>query len=244
MTDPAPRRRLSRGAIIAVSVVGAVVVLGAAAFAFGPAFYRDVIAGDAPAAPTVDPAPTATTPGPSGDAVTDFDGEWTAADGSYAGYRVDEVLRGEDVTVVGRTEEVTAEVRVQDLAVTDAVITVDVASIATDQPARDAYFRDTALQVSEHPTATFELTEPIPADAPPAAGDTTRVEVTGDLTLHGVTRQVTAEVEAAFDGSAVQVAGSIPVTFADFGVEAPDLGFVSVEPEGSVEFLLVLDQAA
>jgi hypothetical protein len=33
---------------------------------------------------------------------------------------------------------------------------------------------------------------------------------------------------------------SIPLTFADFGIEAPDLGFVSVEDQGSVEFLLRL----
>ena len=31
-----------------------------------------------------------------------------------------------------------------------------------------------------------------------------------------------------------------PATFADFGIEAPDLGFVSVEDQGSVEFLLRL----
>ena len=30
---------------------------------------------------------------------------------------------------------------------------------------------------------------------------------------------------------------------ADYGVEAPNLGFVSVEPTGDVEFLLVLERA-
>nr|WP_245542796.1 hypothetical protein [Pseudoclavibacter soli] len=38
-------------------------------------------------------------------------------------------------------------------------------------------------------------------------------------------------------------AGSIPITFADFGVTAPSLGFVSVEDHGEVEFLLNLAQA-
>ncbi len=32
----------------------------------------------------------------------------------------------------------------------------------------------------------------------------------------------------------------IPITFADFGVEAPSLGFVKVEPQGFVEFELNL----
>jgi hypothetical protein len=34
------------------------------------------------------------------------------------------------------------------------------------------------------------------------------------------------------------VSGSIPVTFSDYGVEAPSLGFVSVQDKGTVEFLV------
>jgi polyisoprenoid-binding protein YceI len=240
MTSPAPRRGISRRAIILLSVAGALVLLGAAAIVFGPAFYRDVIVGEQPSAPTA--APDAGASAAPAAPVEDFDGPWQVAEGSYAGYRVDEVLNGTDVTVVGRTEEVSGDVQVQDLAVTEAEITVDVASIATDQPNRDSYFRDNALEVGEHPTATFRLTEPVSADAAPEAGDAATVEVAGELTLHGVTREVTAEVDASFDGATARVAGSIPITFADFDVEAPDLGFVSVEPEGFVEFLLVLEK--
>ena len=42
---------------------------------------------------------------------------------------------------------------------------------------------------------------------------------------------MTVELEAVLNDGSGQVAGSIPITFADFGVEAPNLGFVSVEPE-------------
>jgi hypothetical protein len=38
----------------------------------------------------------------------------------------------------------------------------------------------------------------------------------------------------------VDVSGSVPVTFADHGIEAPDPGFVRVEDRGSIEFLLHL----
>jgi polyisoprenoid-binding protein YceI len=240
MTSPEPRRRLSRPTIVALSIAGALVLVGGAAAAFGPAFYRDVIVGEAPGAPTasLDPSASAGTASP----IAEFDGAWRVAPGSYAGYRVDEVLNGTDVTVVGRTDEVSGRVEVRDLAVTSAEITVDVASIATDQPNRDAYFRDNALEVAEHPTATFRLTEPVSAASEPEPGDQAMVKVAGELTLHGVTRPVTAEVDASFDGGAARVAGTIPITFADFEVEAPSLGFVSVEPEGAVEFLLVLQK--
>jgi polyisoprenoid-binding protein YceI len=242
MTSPDPRRGTRRSSIVILSVLGALVLVAGLGVAFGPAFYRDVIVGEAPAAPTAGPGPSATS-APTSPAVTDLQGAWRVSAGSFAGYRVDEVLNGTDVTVVGRTEDVSGDVQVRDLAVASAEITVDVASIATDQPNRDAYFRDTALEAGEHPTATFRLTEPVPAQAEPRPGDQETVDVAGELTLHGVTRPVTARVDASFDGSAARIAGSIPVTFADYDVEAPDLGFVSVEPQGSVEFLLVLEKA-
>jgi polyisoprenoid-binding protein YceI len=116
---------------------------------------------------------------------------------------------------------------------------VDVASIATDEPNRDDYFRNDAMKASQNPTATFVLTSPIPA---PADGSTSRqtASATGELTLAGVTRPVTAEITVGLDGDSVKLAGSIPITFEDFGVTAPNLGFVSVEPTGDVEFLVVL----
>ncbi|WP_127794874.1 YceI family protein [Agromyces sp. LHK192] len=227
-----------RTKIIIGVAAGVVVVLGATAAIAGPIFYRDVIVGEADAAPTVTAAPTAeASDGASTDA-SDLTGTWVVSDGSFAGYRVDEVLNGTDVTVVGRTEQVDGTLEVQELSLTGAEFTVDVASIATDSGNRDDYFRDNAMRVDEHPTATFVLTDAVVADAQPVAGEVQTIEVTGALTLAGVTNPVTFELEAVLEGDGGQVAGSIPITFADYGVEAPNLGFVSVEPEGFVEFSL------
>jgi len=227
-----------RTKIITASIVAGVLVLGATAAIAGPIVYRDVIVGEAEAAPSLTAAPTATAE--PGAEASDLTGEWTVADGSFAGYRVDEVLNGTDVTVTGRTSDVTGGFTVDGLTLTAASLEVDVASIATDSGNRDEYFRSTALRVDEFPSATFVLTEPISVDAAPFVGGVQGVQATGELTLAGVTRTVTFDLEAVWNGSDGQVAGSIPITFADFGVEAPNLGFVSVEPDGFVEFSLVL----
>ncbi|WP_156761732.1 YceI family protein [Microbacterium karelineae] len=225
--------------IIVTAVVAGVVVVGTAAVA-GPIIYRDLIAGEAAAAPTISPAPDSGEAPAGGDAdPVDVSGTWTVAGGSEAGYRVDEVLNGTDVTVTGRTDDVDGTLVVDGLTLTDAEITVDVASIATDSGQRDAYFRDTALRADEFPTATFALTEPVTADEVPVGGVQT-FEATGELTIAGVSNEVTFELEAALDGDVGQLAGAIPITFADYGVEAPDLGFVSVEEAGAVEFQLTL----
>jgi polyisoprenoid-binding protein YceI len=227
-----------RTKIITASIIAGVLVLGATAAIAGPIVYRDVIVGEAESAPSVTVAPSATAE--AGTEASDLTGEWTVADGSFAGYRVDEVLNGTDVTVTGRTSDVTGGFTVDGLTLTAASLEVDVASIATDSGNRDEYFRSTALRVDEFPTATFVLTEPISVDAAPVVGGVQSVRATGELTLAGVTRTVTVDLDAVWNGSDGQIAGSIPITFADFGVEAPNLGFVSVEPEGFVEFSLVL----
>ena len=223
---------MRKGTKVAVGVGAAVVVVGGAALAFGPGLYADWANQTADAAPTLE---SSAVPLPDAEAAA---GTWTVSDGSFAGYRLDEVLNGEDVTVTGRTEDVTGSVTVADTAITEANIEVDMASVATDEAPRDAYFRDTALEVGEFPTATFELTEPATIEE-----GATAVELTGDLTIHGVTQPATFEAEVAGDaasGDPVQVIGSIPITFADFDVEAPSLGFVTVEDEGSIEFSLQL----
>lgn len=226
-----------------ISVGAGVLVLGVAAAIAGPIIYRDLVA--APAADT----PTVTAPEASTGEVGDGDaldpaalvGDWSVADGSEAGYRVDEVLNGTDVTVTGRTDQVdgTFTIGGDGLTLDAAEITVDVASIATDSENRDQYFRGQALRTDEFPEATFVLTDPVTLDAAPDAGQVVETDATGELTIAGETQTVTAAIQLTSDGETAQIAGSIPIIFADYGVEAPNLGFVSVEPEGHVEFQLV-----
>jgi polyisoprenoid-binding protein YceI len=193
--------------IILGTSAAVVVVLGVSAAAFGPAFYRDVVVGAPAAAPSVSAAPA------------------------------DSSLNGTDVTVVGKTEDVSGTITVDGSTLKDATVKVDVGTIATDQAPRDDYFRSTAMEVSKYPDATFQLTQPVDA-AVPASGQVATVQATGELTMHGVKQTVTVPLQAALTADGVQVSGSIPVTFSDYGVEAPSLGFVSVQDKGTVEFLV------
>lgn len=221
-------RKRTRGLIIAAA---AVVVLAGVAVVVGPRLYAQVnsnLAGE---------APTLTAPATSPADLTTLTATGEISSGSQAGYRVNEVLNGEQVTVRGTTDQVAGTLTIESGTLTAAQITVDVASIATGVEARDRYFRDTALEATTHPTAEFILTAPV---ALPTDSDT--VALTGDLTIHGVTRSVTLEAQMSVDEANArgQVIGTIPLTFSDFGVTAPDLGFVKVEAQGSAEFDLAI----
>ncbi|NOY24560.1 MAG: polyisoprenoid-binding protein [Oligoflexia bacterium] len=72
---------------------------------------------------------------------------------------------------------------------TTANITAQMASIDTDQPKRDAHLiSPDFFDATKYPTMTFTSSK-----VQSAAGDT--LQVTGDLTMHGVTKPVVLQVE-------------------------------------------------
>lgn len=166
-----------------------------------------------------------------------LEGDWSIAQGSQAGYRVAEVLNGQNVTVVGRTESVEGSVTIADNKLTAAQVSVDLTGVATDNGSRDSQFLS-ILKTAEFPSATFTLSAPV--DIAAIKAGVASVKAVGDLTIAGTTKSVTVDLQAQTTSNGVEVQGSIPLTFSDYGITAPDLGFVKVEPTGSVEMLLQL----
>lgn len=228
-----------------------VTAVGALAAVAAPVIYRDFITAPAAEAPRLS-ADDSALQSPSADPLdpADFTGDWKITSGSYAGYRVNEVLNGTAVTVTGRTENITGGFAIDALNLTSAQFSVDVASIATDNGQRDNYFRSQVAHSDTHPSATFTLRAPVTAAEMPAPGQITEQQFSGDLTINGVTNTVTFTVqiraEGPHDGQAAstEISGQIPIVFADFGMTAPNLGFVSVEPQGTIEFGLVAAPAS
>ena len=80
----------------------------------------------------------------------------------------------------------------EDLSRSRIEVSVDARGIDSREPKRDEHLRSADfLDVANHPTVTFRSTR---VEAPARAGGDLRV--TGDLTIRGVTRPVTLEVEA------------------------------------------------
>jgi polyisoprenoid-binding protein YceI len=221
------------GAVVAVVLVAVVAVLLTSG-------------GDAPeeldfddAASTTTSADRSTTTTAAGAAAA-TDGRWTITDRSQAGYRVLEDRLGgvQNIEAVGRTNQVTGGFEVAGTTVSDVEVVVDVASITSDSGLRDGQFRGRIMSADQFPTATFTIAA-VELDEVPEEGATASVPVTGELTLRGTTREVTTTLEVRRLAGEVQILGSIPVTFADFGIETPSPPGLSVRDEGTVEFLVV-----
>jgi polyisoprenoid-binding protein YceI len=196
--------------------------------------------------PTTEPAVTSSAGSidstePSGGPVS-FDGDWTATAGSEFGYRVDEVVAGVNTTAVGRSNEIDGLLTIEDTNATAVDVEVQTATITSDESRRDGRFRGSIMNSSEFPTATFTLTEPIEFGEIPANGGQVIATATGELTLRGVTNPVTFEVTAEVANGRIGILGSIPVVFADYGIDNPSFGPIKTEDHGLVEFVLVFEQ--
>jgi len=226
--------RLLKLAVAAVVAV-AVLVTG------GTFVYIHFIEGDAPAKLTLESdSSTSTTSGSGTTAPASLDGTWNAtSSGTQVGYRVKEVLFGQNATAVGRTSKVTGSLVVDGTTVSSTKLVADMTSVSSDKSQRDSQFHGRIMDTSQFPTATFELTKPIDLGSVPPVGQIVKATATGKLTLHGTTKDVTTTLSAKYDGTTIAVNGSIPITFADYGIPNPTFGPVSTEDHGTLEFLVV-----
>ena len=168
----------------------------------------------------------------------DLQGEPTV---SFAGFRVDEVLSTiGDFTAVGRTAAVSGSIELSDTALVAATVDVEMDTLRTDNSFRDGRIYQ-ALNTTEFPLATFVLTEPVALPAGMADGEAFSGSAVGDLTIKGVTNQVTFDLQAQLVGDRIVAVGSSGVVFSNYGVTAPTAPVVvSVEDHGTMEFQLLL----
>ena len=169
-------------------------------------------------------------------------GTWLATSESTVGYRVKEVLGGVDTEGVGRTNQVNGSLTIQDTTLLSTVFEIDVASIKSDSSKRDSQFSGNIMDTATYPTATFRLLTPIELGSIPADDQNITATAQGELTMHGVTQQVSFDVTAKIANGIIGVLGSIDITFADYGIANPSNAFVTTGNTGLLEFVLAFQK--
>ncbi len=205
----ATRKRSLRWWIIGAVAVVVVLAVG------GPFVYIHLIEGPAPGQLALPGSSTGSTgssgsSGSAGATSGSVAGTWKVGPGSVVGYRVQEVLIGQNATAVGRTTKVSGTVTIDGTTVTAATVTVDMASVTSDQSERNAQFDGRIMDVAMYPTATLHLTQPLSLGAVPAPGHRASYSGTGTLTMHGVTRTIPLPLSAERTGDRYRRAGRDP----------------------------------
>jgi polyisoprenoid-binding protein YceI len=225
-------------------VLGLVVVVG-----LGVAGWYVFLKTDPAPRAAIELTPLVTESTLAGQAAAGADGTWVVKPGSsrnFVGYRVTEKLVANvaETEATGRTDAVTATMTVDGTTVKDVTVTADLRTLQSDNSFRDGRIRSEGLESDRFPEARFVLTQPITLPGPPTAGETVKTDATGELTLHGVTKPVTLHLEGRWDGKQVQVVGSLPIVFSDYGITAPEAPVVaSVDDHGEMELQLFFDRS-
>jgi polyisoprenoid-binding protein YceI len=245
-----------RIAILVVAVVAAVAIGGVVAsqlFLRGdevPELGLDTPAPSSAASITPAATPAASEPPAAASsppvAAGDLAGTWNVTEGE-AGYRVRETfLRQQaDTDAVGRTSGVTGSLPIDGIpgvfVITAGSIVVDMTTLESDESRRDNQLRGRGIETDTFPTSTFEIRGPVALPAEFGSADVA-VALPGTLTLHGVTKdvEIAAQARLEADGTVV-VAGSLPILFADYDIEAPSIaGLIEVQDNGVMEFRVIL----
>jgi polyisoprenoid-binding protein YceI len=172
-------------------------------------------------------------------------GSFSDFSGSFVGYRVQEELASIGAQeAVGRTADVTGAMEIFGTTIQSVDVTADLTTLKSDDDRRDGQLQRQGIETGTFPTSTFHLTSPVELGALPAEGQAITVTATGDLTLHGQTKSVEVPLQARLSAGVISVTGSIPMSFADYGIERPNSMIVlSIADNGTMEFQLHFTRA-
>ena len=183
--------------------------------------------------------PTATAAASPTNVTTVTTGTWTISDTSKATVRVREQLVGvnlpSDAVLVATGATGTFDLKDDGTFSSDSKISFDLTTLASDQRDRDNFVKMDTLQIRQFPKAEFVPTKTSGLVLPmPASGEFT-FKLTGQITIHGKTKEVTFDVVAKRSGNDLTATATAAPTwkFGDFGMSAQSVPFrvVSVVDE-------------
>lgn len=250
MTARQPTGRAGRRTITIVVVAVLVVLVAAGGYGLWYLFLRPSGPAAVSSESLVLPSAAASSPLPSGGLAGTWNvdtsiGSLADSTDSFVGYRVQEQLASIGAnTAVGRTPNVSGTLTISGTQLTAATISADLTALQSDDQRRDGQLVDHGIETATFPNATFTLTTPVELGTDPTSGAEIDVTATGELTLHGQTKTVQIALKTRLSGSIIEVVGSLPIAFSDYGVQAPtSFAVLTVADQGTMELQLFFTHA-
>ena len=180
---------------------------------------------------SVDQTPVPTSAAPSAGTATTSPAatalSWTITDQSKATVRVREQLASlnfpSDAVLVATGAKGAFQVNDDGTFAPGSLITFDVSSLTSDQSQRDSFVKQSVLNTRQFPTATLVPTKVTGLTLPLATTARATFTLTGKLTIHGVTKDVTFTVDCTRNGGDLTATATLAPTvkFGDFGMQQP-----------------------
>ena len=150
---------------------------------------------------------------------------------SAARYRITEQLARRNLPndAVGETKDITGDIYIKPDGSVDSnisLITVDLASLKSDEGRRDRYVRNNTLQTETYPTATVIPKELINLPWPLPSSEEFQFSMITDTTIREVTSSILWKVTAAYEGNHLSGSAKTNFTFDTFKLNQPRLAFI------------------
>jgi len=152
--------------------------------------------------------------------------------------------RGE--AIIFQTRTITGDTVTVDEDATKIMIEIDVEGIECGRSRMNRDLRN-ALKADDFPNITFVFNEIVTVSNGTSNPNSVKLEVSGSLTVAGVTRGVNVDLTGyTLDNNRVRATGSKEIRMTDFGVEPPTamLGLVKADNELTVHFDLIAARKA
>jgi polyisoprenoid-binding protein YceI len=149
-----------------------------------------------------------------------------APTGNAARYRVREQLMGHDLPndAVGETKSLTGAIEFDakgKVIPQSSKFVLDAGTFVSDKDRRDGFVRGRLLEADEYPSIVLVPTDVSGVPLPLPTSGTLPIEMTGNLTVHGVTRPTTWKGSAKFRDGRVTGSAATAFTFDDIQMEQP-----------------------
>lgn len=222
---------MSRTSSIALAIIAIVVLIAGGTYVYvtaptkAPSAPIEQVAVETPSMNA--PSSTEATPD------TASQGYRIVSERSQAQFSLDEDLRGNHITVVGTTNQVSGTVQADRANLSTAMISpikINARTFVTDSEQRNNAIRRIILKseddANEFITFTPKTVTGLPASA--EIGQSFPLAVTGDLWISGTSKEVTFQGTASFT-SDNELKGHVDTTvhYPDFGVSVPNLPFLA-----------------
>ena len=115
-----------------------------------------------------------------------------------------------------------------------AELTLPVEAIKSGNGIQDREMRR-RFDVSRYPAITAKVTH---GEAREGAGN---YSAAAQLTMHGVTREITGDVHLSVDGTTMTIDGQQVINVKDFGIDPPRLIILKVEPDVDLQVHIVAE---
>lgn len=146
--------------------------------------------------------------------------------GNSARYRVRERLVGHDLPndAIGETKALTGAIEFDSkgkVIPQSSKFVVDAGTFVSDKDRRDGFVRGRLLEADDYPSIVLIPTDVRGVPLPLPTSGTLPIEMTGNLTVHGVTRPTIWKGSAKFQDGRVTGSAATAFTFNDIQMEQP-----------------------